>query len=229
MTTSATIIHVVDDDASIRRALRRLLEARGHRVELYESASDFLSRGVEGPGCVVLDLQMPDISGLQLLQQLAGPDQVLRVIILSGHADVTAAVTAMKLGAIDLLTKPVEDPVLCATVKEACRLSSNAWTHYVERRRIDGLFEGLTTRELEVAWMVSRSFLNKQVAYDLGIAEKTVKAHRGSVMRKLNIQSAVELARLLDESRRQPPDSILRFLETAAEQARLRQESINDY
>ncbi len=163
-----------------------------------------------------------------MLQELAVPDQVLRFVILSGHADVTIAVQAMKLGAIDLLTKPVEDPVLCATVNEACRLSAEAWTRHAEGRRLDGLLERLTLRELEVAWMVSRGLLNKQVAYDLGIAVKTVKGHRGRVMRKLGIQSAVELARLLDVSQRQPPDSIVSLLDAAAGQARVRQESVGD-
>lgn len=210
------ITHVVDDDPSIRRAMRRLLEAHGHRVEVYESAHEFLTRRPEGPGCVLLDLQMPEMSGLELLQQIATHDQPLRVVILSGHADVTAAVRAMKLGAVDLLEKPVEHDRLRATVAAAIARSLDAWTDARERRHINERLAALTPREHEVAWLVSRGFLNKQVAYDLGITEKTVKSHRGNVMRKLGLESVPELLRLLDGSAGAPPATVKPLLEEAA-------------
>lgn len=216
MLDSPRRVYVIDDDASIRRAVRRLLLARGFAVDVYESSQAFLGQQPDGPGCVLLDLQLPDLPGLELLRQLGSPAGALRVVILSGHADVPAAVSAMKLGAIDLLAKPVDDEVLIAAVSTACRLSTEAWTLERERNLVIRALAALTPRELEVAWMVSRGLLNKQIAYDLGIAERTVKGHRGNVTRKLGVQSVADLLRLLDASSQSPPLAVQRFL-TAAE------------
>lgn len=191
-------MHVVDDDASVRRALTRLLQARGYTVHSYESAERFMERRPAGPGCVVLDLQLPERSGLELLAQLVVSDPELSVVILSGHADVASAVSAMKLGAVDLLNKPVEDARLTATVAAACERSAAAWTDREEKRALQQRFDTLTARERDIAWLVGRGFLNKQIAYDLGLSEKTVKAHRGNVTRKLQVNSVAELVRLLD-------------------------------
>ena len=191
-------MHVVDDDASVRRALTRLLQARGYTVHGYESAERFIERRAAGPGCVVLDLQLPERSGLELLAQLVVSDPGLSVVILSGHADVASAVSAMKLGAVDLLNKPVEDARLTATVAAACERSAAAWTDREEKRALQQRFDTLTARERDIAWLVGRGFLNKQIAYDLGLSEKTVKAHRGNVTRKLQVNSVAELVRLLD-------------------------------
>ena len=198
-------MHVVDDDSSIRRALTRLLRARGYAVHSYESAEDFLAHRAAGPGCVVLDLQLPERSGLELLAQLTASDPELSVVILSGHADVASAVRAMKFGAVDLLSKPVEDSRLSATIAAACRRSRAAWTDLEEKHRLRQRYEALTPRERDVAWLVGRGFLNKQIAYDLGIALKTVKAHRGNVTRKLQVESVAELVRLLDRLGLDPP------------------------
>jgi FixJ family two-component response regulator len=191
-------VHVVDDDASIRRALTRLLQARGYTVQSYESAELFIERRAAGPGCMVLDLQLPERSGLELLEQLAVSDRELSVVILSGHADVATAVSAMKLGAVDVLNKPVEDTRLTATVAAACERSTAAWSDREEKRALQQRFDTLTARERDIAWLVGRGLLNKQIAYDLGLSEKTVKAHRGNVTRKLQVNSVAELVRLLD-------------------------------
>lgn len=201
-------MHVVDDDLSIRRALTRLLKARGYAVHSYESAEDFLARKTGGAGCVVLDLRLPERSGLDLLKHIAVSDPELRVIILSGHADVTTAVSAMKLGAVDLLNKPVEDERLTATVASACERSATAWIDREEKQAMRQRFDSLTARERDVAWLVGRGFLNKQIAYDLGIAEKTVKGHRGNVTRKLQVNSVAELVRLLDRLGVQGPSAL---------------------
>ena len=203
--TVRPVVHLVDDDASVRRALRRLLLAAGRAVEDHPSALDFLARRPEGPGCVVLDLRMPDISGLEVLRALVEGGGVQRVIILSGHADVGLAVSAMKLGAVDLLAKPVEDARLLATVEAACRMSLEAWEAQAEERELRARHASLTRREAEVAWLVSRGMLNKQVAGELGTAVKTVKAHRGRVMRKLGVGSVADLVRLMDRLRLPPP------------------------
>lgn len=203
--TVRPVVHLVDDDASVRRALRRLLLAAGRAVEDHPSALDFLARRPEGPGCVVLDLRMPDISGLEVLRALVEGGGVQRVIILSGHADVGLAVSAMKLGAVDLLAKPVEDARLLAIVEAACRMSLEAWEAQAEERELRARHASLTRREAEVAWLVSRGMLNKQVAGELGTAVKTVKAHRGRVMRKLGVGSVADLVRLMDRLRLPPP------------------------
>jgi len=191
-------VHVVDDDASIRRALTRLLKAHGYDVHSYESAEAFLAHHPPGPGCIVLDLQLPERSGLELLEQIAVSEPELSVIILSGHADVTSAVNAMKLGAMDLLGKPVEDARLTTTVAAAFERSVAAWADREEKRRLQQRLDALTPREREIARLVGRGFLNKQIAYDLGLSEKTVKFHRGNVTRKLQVNSVAELVRLLD-------------------------------
>ena len=203
--TLRPVVHLVDDDASVRRALRRLLLAAGHAVEDHASALAFLAHRPEGPGCVLLDLRMPDISGLEVLRALLEGGGVQRVIILSGHADVGQAVSAMKLGAVDLLAKPVEDARLLATVETACRMSLDAWEAKAEERELRVRHASLTRREAEVAWLVSRGMLNKQVAGALGTAVKTVKAHRGRVMRKLGVGSVADLVRLMDRLQPPPP------------------------
>lgn len=201
-------MHVVDDDPSIRRALTRLLKARGYDVHPYESAEGFLASRTTGPGCVVLDLRLPERSGLDLLEQLSGSNSELSVVILSGHADVATAVSAMKLGAVDLLNKPVEDTRLTATVAAACERSAAIWTDREEKRALQQRFDSLTARERDIAWLVGRGFLNKQIAYDLGLSEKTVKAHRGNVTRKLQVNSVAELVRLLDRLGVEPSPGI---------------------
>jgi FixJ family two-component response regulator len=149
-------VHVIDDDPSIRRALTRLLRARGYAVHSYESAEAFLARRAAGPGCVVLDLQLPERSGLELLEQLTVSDPELSVVILSGHADVGSAVSVMKLGAVDLLSKPVEDSRLTATIAAACQRSRAAWADREEKRRLRQRYDTLTPRERDVAWLVGR-------------------------------------------------------------------------
>jgi two-component system response regulator FixJ len=196
--TAAPVVHLVDDDPSVRRSLRRLLLASGHAVTDYPTALEFLGCRPDGPGCVILDLRMPDISGLEVLGALLAGSGVLRVVVLSGHADVDAAVSAMKLGAVDLLAKPVEDARLLDTVGRACRLSLAAWDERQHRRDLHRRHASLTRREAEVARLVSRGWLNKQIAGELGTAVKTVKAHRGKVMRKLGVSSVADLVRLMD-------------------------------
>jgi FixJ family two-component response regulator len=197
-----------DDDLSIRRALTRLLTARGYAVHSYESAEDCLAQKTEGAGCVVLDLQLPERSGLDLLKQIAVSNPELSVIILSGHADVTTAVRAMKLGAVDLLNKPVEGEHLTATVAAACARSATSWTDRQEKRAMRQRFDSLTARERDMARLVGRGFLNKQ---DCVRARHCGEDRQGPSRQpdaKTQVNSVAELVRLLDRLGVQEPSTL---------------------
>ncbi|HMR33656.1 MAG TPA: response regulator [Geminicoccaceae bacterium] len=192
------IVHLVDDDPAVLRALRRLLAAAGHACEAWETAEAFLAGPVStAVGCVVIDLQLPGADGLDLQARLAERDDLLPVIFLTGRGDIGASVRAMKGGAVDFLTKPVEPEALLAaiaTALERCRekrAAREAGASVAER------FARLTPREREVLDMVVEGRLNKQIAGDLGVAEKTVKVHRGRVMEKLGVRSIADLVRLV--------------------------------
>jgi len=196
MPESGTVF-VVDDDASVRKALGRLLEAAGFEVEKFETAEQFLARKeFSGLGCVIVDLRLPGLDGLGLQRKLRDARAELPVVFLSGHANVPTSVEGMKGGAIDFLTKPVDEQALLAAVTEAL----DHHHRVLEQSRLVRSFAEhlaqLTPREFEVLREVITGRLNKQIAARLGIAEKTVKVHRGRVMMKLEVSSVAELVRL---------------------------------
>ncbi|HEY7300163.1 MAG TPA: response regulator transcription factor [Xanthobacteraceae bacterium] len=193
MTSASPVLYVVDDDASFRTAVGRLLRASGYQVVLYESGDDFLQRPPGGePGCILLDIRMPGLSGLELQGRLRKMDSILPIVFLTGHGDIPTSVRAIKAGAEDLLTKPVEKKVLLEAIERAlarCR------EQRAENERLDGLrtlVAALTAREREVFDLVVRGKLNKQIAHVLGTSERTIKAHRHSIMQKLQVQSVAE-------------------------------------
>jgi two-component system, LuxR family, response regulator FixJ len=194
------IIHVVDDDPSFRTAVTRLLRAAKYEVRGYASASEFLeSDPCAVPGCILLDLQMPGLSGLDLQHVLAQMEERLPIIFLTGHGDIPASVRAMKAGAVDFLTKPVQREALLSAVRNALDVDAKGRAARTVLRERRDRYENLTAREREVLVHVVSGRLNKQIASDLGTAERTIKAHRASIMEKLRVQSVAELVRLAQE------------------------------
>lgn len=192
------IVHLVDDDPSVRRALKRLLAAAGHTCEAWGAAEAFLSRaGDAGPACAIIDLQLPGASGLDLQARLAERADALPLIFLTGRGDIGASVRAMKGGAVDFLTKPVEPAALLATVATALERSRELRAAREAEARVEARLARLTPREREVLDMVVEGRLNKQIAGHLGVAEKTVKVHRARVMQKLEVRTIADLVRLV--------------------------------
>jgi RNA polymerase sigma factor (sigma-70 family) len=194
-------VHLLDDDPSVRRAVERQLRVHGWSVKTYASVAEFeQSAAITGPGCLLLDLLMPDGSGLDLLARLERAATPLSVILVSGYGDVPSTVRAMRLGALDFLTKPLSEDDLLEAVTRATDKSLEAWA---QRTEIEGLrkrLRRLTPRERQVSRLVATGMLNKQVAEALGTSEKTVKVHRGRAMAKLEVTSVAQLVRLLDRA-----------------------------
>ena len=196
------IVHVVDDDDSLRKAVTRLLRAAGYEVRAYASAGDFaLSDRDNRRGCVLLDLRMPGPSGLDLQEALAKEEEPLPVIFLTAHGDVPTSVRAMKTGAVDFLTKPVKRDVLLNAVRAALARDIRLHTSYEQVRDLRVRFAKLTPREQKVFELVVAGRLNKQIAAELGISERTVKVHRAQVMTKMRVTSLAELVHLADMMR----------------------------
>lgn len=190
-------VHVVDDDEPVRVALGRLLRSAGHAVVLHDSAEALLAACESDlAGCVVLDLNLPGASGLQLQERLAAQGCALPIVFLTGHGQVADGVRAMKQGALDFLEKPVDDDVLLAAVASALERDAAARREHDDLARLQARVALLTPREHEVWLEVVRGRLNKQIAGDLHIVERTVKAHRAKVMEKLQADSAAELVRI---------------------------------
>jgi len=199
MTQTERTVFVVDDDPSVLRSLERLLRAAGYAVEAHASPQVFLERApMDRPGCVVVDLRMPGLGGLDLQEELARRGFPLPLIFLTGHGDVPSSVRAMKAGAIDFLSKPCDDTDLLAAVERALARDAEARAARAEKEAIRARFDALTPREREVCLLVARGLLNKQIAAELGAAEKTIKVHRGRVMAKLGAESVADLVRLVD-------------------------------
>ena len=196
---NASVVHVVDDDEPMRAAVARLLRAEGYEVRTYASAGDFLlTPPAHGPGCVVLDLQMPGPSGLELQEALQRYAIPLPVVFLTGRGDVASSVRAMKCGAVDFLTKPVEPVVLVKAVETALARDLAARAQRESTGEAKSRFVRLTQRERSVFGQVVAGKLNKQIADELGITERTVKMHRAQVMAKMEAGSLAELVRVAD-------------------------------
>ena|SRR2546421_4212524 len=192
-------VFVVDDDAAIRKAVSRLLRSAGIAVTVFESPREFLAQyDPNTPGCLVLDLAMPGFNGLQLQTVLGERGSILPIIFLSGHGDVSKSVQAMKGGAFDFLTKPVNAKNLLPAIRAAIESGAVARREQAELSEIRARVDTLTPREREVLEHVVTGKLNKQVAGDLGITEATVKMHRARVIAKMKVQSVAELARLTE-------------------------------
>lgn len=195
--TVEAVIHVVDDDESLRTALQRQLAAAGHHVRTYASAGEFLlAPPPDGPGCLLLDLSMPGPSGLELQDALGRHGVRLPVIFLTGHGDLAAGVRAMKAGAVDFLTKPVERETLLDAIGRALETDAAQRASRSADIQLRARFAQLTPREREVFELVVAGLLNKQIADRLGIGERTVKAQRAQVMAKLDAANAAELGRI---------------------------------
>jgi FixJ family two-component response regulator len=201
MTASTPVVFVVDDDASVRKSLTRVVTSAGYAVEAFASAREFLAREpFVGPCCVVLDVRMPGLTGLDLQEALAGAGHRMPIVFITGHGDISMSVKAMKGGAVDFLTKPFDvenllDAIQRAVTKDVKDLGEEGRTAEVLER-----VKQLTPRETEVFALVVTGMLNKQIAGELGIAEKTVKVHRARVMEKMRAGSLAELVRLADRA-----------------------------
>jgi FixJ family two-component response regulator len=199
MTDERPTVFIIDDDPSASKGLSRLVRAAGMHVEAYGSAREFLERRhYDGNGCILLDVKMPEMNGLELQEELAKANYSLPIIFVSGHADVPMTAQAMKKGALDFLTKPVDrDHLLKAIYDSLAKDRENREMLSVKAKVRDRLAT-LSPREYEVMTFVIAGMLNKQIAYELGIVEDTVKIHRGRVMKKMNAASVPELVRLAD-------------------------------
>jgi FixJ family two-component response regulator len=199
MTSVAPIVHVVDDDASFRKAIARLLQASGYRVAHYESADRLLaaSPGAE-PGCILLDVRMPGLSGPELQARLVESGNALPIVFLTGHGDVPTGVRAIKAGAEDFLLKPVAKAALVDAIERALARDRVARERSLRHDALQALVASLTPREAQVFDLIVRGRLNKQIAYELGTSERTIKAHRHAIMQKLKVQSLAEVVSIAE-------------------------------
>ena len=194
-------VFVIDDEESVRKALARLLRSAGFNAAVFSSSQEFLQAQVpDAPGCLVLDLAMPGLNGLELQQTLADRGAGWPIIFLTGRADVPMSVEAMKRGAFDFLTKPVHDETLLAAVRHALERDRAARHARSQLDEVHRRLATLTPREREVLAQVVAGRLNKQIAADLGTVEKTIKVHRARVMEKMKVQSVAELVRLTERA-----------------------------
>ena len=194
---TAPVVFVVDDDLSVRESLDLLIRSAGWQPETYASAQAFLARGgVPGPSCLVLDVSLPDLTGLDL-QQRIGPERGdMPIIFITGHGDIPMSVRAMKAGAVEFLTKPFDAEMLLVAIAGAIERSRSARGKEAELQTLRDRYAGLSHREREVMALVVAGLLNKQIAGRLGISEVTVKAHRGKVMHKMRAGSLADLVRM---------------------------------
>jgi FixJ family two-component response regulator len=187
------LVHIVDDDAAFRTSIARVLQASGYRVALYESGDRLLEAPPSvDPGCILLDLRMAGLNGLELQDRLHQHGIILPIIFLTGHGDIPTSVLAIKGGAEDFLSKPVPRKVLLAAVERALARYQEAYQRHARLASLRALVDTLTPRESEVFALVVRGKLTKQIAFQLGTSERTIKAHRHSIMEKLGVQSLAE-------------------------------------
>ncbi len=194
---SDAIIAIVDDDPSVRKGLERLIRSVGWKSETFASAQEFLARPpAEAPSCLVLDLQLPGLSGLDLQKRMAEVGLETPIVFLTGHGNIPASVQAMKAGAIEFLTKPVDEDGLIKAIQEAIERDRRTRQRHADMRDLRARYESLTAREQEIMQQVISGLLNKQIAAGLEITEFTVKFHRGHIMRKMRAESLADLVRM---------------------------------
>ena len=199
MKDSDPIVFVVDDDASVREAVQRLIASVGLRVETFGSTSAFLAaKRPDAPACLVLDVRLPDASGLELQRDLIAANVHIPIIFITGHADVPMTVRAMKAGAVEFLTKPFRGQELLDAIQEAIGKDRVAWNDRANMSELRARYDSLTPREKEVLMLVASGLLNKQIGAELGTSELTIKTHRGRVMQKMRADSLADLVRMAE-------------------------------
>jgi FixJ family two-component response regulator len=205
MIPANSLVFLIDDDASVRKGVSRLLRSAGYKSEVFGSASDFLAREQHaGPACVLVDVRMPGLNGMDLQNVLIQRRREEQLVFITGHGSISMCAQAMKAGAVDFLPKPFRAAELLECVTRALARSAYQREVSIEKAAARRLLDRLTPREFEVMQLVVTGMLNKQIASELGTAEKTIKVHRGRVMKKLDIVSVAELVRLVEMARVAP-------------------------
>src|ERR1051325_9129232 len=199
--SAPALVFLIDDDASVRKGVSRLLRSAGYKCETFASASDFLEREQHpGPACLIVDVRMPGLNGMELQEALVQRRREEQLVFITGHGDISMCSQAMKAGAVDFLPKPFGDEQLLESVERALSRSREQRQRSAEKGDARRLLDALTPREFEVMQLVVAGMLNKQIASELAIAEKTVKVHRGRVMQQLGITSVAELVRMVEKA-----------------------------
>jgi FixJ family two-component response regulator len=199
MSDTDPIVFVIDDDAAIREAVKKLISSVGLRVETFGSTQEFLAaKRPEAPACLVLDVRLPDVSGLEFQRDLSQANITLPIIFITGHADVPMSVRAMKAGAVEFLTKPFRGQELLDAIQEAIARDRKAASERAQMSELQTRFDSLTPREKEVLALVVSGLLNKQIGAELGASELTIKTHRGRVMQKMEADSLADLVRMAE-------------------------------